>query len=84
MPELSQVVICHFGDVLERALREAYEELFGSPIPSKLIITLPSTSDQPQRLSHQSLSKKRRTTARRRNGGIGQGGPSRRTKTKLS
>lgn len=48
MPELSQLVIYHFGDALESALRAAYGELFGGPPPAKFIITLASPDDPPR------------------------------------
>lgn len=48
MSELTRLVLCHFGDALARAVRAAYEEPFGGPLPGKFIITLASPDDPPR------------------------------------
>lgn len=77
MSELTRLVLYHFSDELERAIRAAYEELFGRPLPAKFIIALGSPAHPHQGRSRQLPSQKRRTAGRRRKGGVGQGGPSR-------
>lgn len=52
MPELSRLVVQYFGPELELALRAAYQEVVGRPLPPRFTIKLGGPRQQTPRRAH--------------------------------